>query len=43
MEITENYLDVTKKTMFEKSVYIEQNINLQLNFTIEVSCLIFLL
>ena len=38
---TENYLEMTKKTMIEKNIYDEENFNIQVNFTMKVAYLIF--
>lgn len=38
---TENYLELTKKTMIEKNIYDEENFNIQVNFTMKVAYLIF--
>ena len=41
MKRTENYLEMTKKTMIEKNIYDEENFNIQVNFTMKVAYLIF--
>jgi len=41
MKRTENYLEMTKKTMIEKNIYDEENFNIQVNFLMKVAYLIF--
>lgn len=38
---TENYLEMTKKSMIEKNIYDEENFKIQVNFTMKVAYLIF--
>ena len=38
---TENYLEVTKKSMIDKNIYDEENFKIQVNFTMKVAYLIF--